>query len=600
MILITDNGQLDLPADFSFEMVQNSPVFSHEGTQSIPTTLPASPRNIETLGYPTRIARNDKYIRKLSAKLYSSIYQKDGQFVIDTAAKKAGIVGAIMLNESDLYSKIKDVKLVEIFGKIIRDDYNASGTPVQSWYNHIFSCMTEEINDDFTAFPVAVNYNEESGYKLLNGPDLTSQSDPWALRWAAREIIQDSETIDVPDGYGIAPFLWLYRVIELIFAEYGYTVTANPFKDIALLKKIVLINNTADTICPGKINYSDLVPTCTVSEFILFLETKFFTHAYITPELKTVDLISMQSILSAPADMDLSARINGEIKQIFSDTKEVDISSDTSLEGANPAMSSIFELAKTYETFINVNETEWLNHTFWQNLVTKRSLVFRKATGEYYDMFYRSIYQRERTPPNSFTRLGTNYFRFFTNKTTAQEYKSNDLMPTIVELNLGTWNTKAAKLVCPFIGESRLRNISREGKDSEAEQKIIIAYAAGKAESNTAIAANYYQGTTQKFNNLGNTWCDSDLTTTDIYKLFFKKWNDVLRTSGTEIECRVDYTDEQLFSLKLQRLKMINGQLLLQKSLSYNVSKKITHNTSKFLFVKGISPGIDDEIPFLI
>jgi len=606
MRLLTEKGQMDLPAGFSFSIEQNSPVFSHEGTQSIPITLPASPRNLQALSYPNRIGRRDKYIRKYTSKLEAGLFQKTGQLVVDSVGSD-GIIGAIMLNESELYTRIKDIKLSDIFSKIIRNDFAAEQNPIEAWYNHIYKCMKGEITDDFTAFPVAVDYNEENGYQLLNCPDYTSTSNPWQLKWAARDIYQGTDSVSVPVGFGITPFLWMWRAIELIFAEFGYSVDKSPFKDNPLLKKIALINNNSDTICKGVINYADLVPTCSISEFLIFIENKFLTHAYIYPEEKSVELISLDTIISSAADEDISLSVDGIIKYLFVDAKEVNIQSNTDLPGAKPAADTIFDLAKNYTALTEINETEWNTYN-WGSLQTfKHHLIIRKSTGQYYDLYYQRVGGRA-----SYIPLGTNYFRFCSDKfSNKMEYKSEDVMPVLVEIRLGLVGELEAAILCLSIGASRTSNISLQKgseKTNNSEQNIIIAYAAGKADE-TAYAANdfhpgtvppkYYLGTTQKRNNAGNAWCDYDLTTTDIYKLFFRNWNGIIKNCTSEIECKVDYSDVQFLSLRHDKLKAYKGQPLLLKSLSYSISNKIIHNLSKFMLIKKQYPLIEEEqIPF--
>lgn len=585
MRLITSKGQLDLPADFSFSIEQQSPVFSREGTQSIPATVPTSVRNLEALGYPTRIGRSEKYLRKMSAKVEAGVFQKDGQLVIDSAMKGTGIVGAVMLNESDLYTKIKDVKLQDVFIKIIRDDFANEANPIEAWYNYLMLCMTGAESDDFTLFPVAVNYNEASGYGLLNSPDHTIAADPWPLRYKTRRVTVGDETQTVPDGYGITPFLWMWRVIELLFAEWNYTIGENPFKSDAHLAKIALLNNTADSICVGKIRYSDLVPSCTVSDFLTFLENKFLCHAYIYPESKTIDIGPLQSVLTTAPDADLSSIINGEIKHIYSDPKEVSLSSDTSLEGAAPAMPTIFDFNKKYKFLAELDEFDWRNNAY------KYTLVKRLATGEYFEILRKMADSSVKR-----NRLGTNYFTHFTGVLTSQEYKADDIVPPMVEIDLGLIGAVMAKIVCPFIGDRRHVN-TEYNDDGESEQKIIVAMAAGHAESDVNVASKAYLGTTQKYNNLGHSWADYDLTTFDLYNLFFKAWNSVLRNSAREIECRVDYPIKQLLSLRLDRLKLIQGQKVLQKSLSYTVGKNVLHNTSSFVIVRPLSPIVEDIEP---
>lgn len=575
MRLITEKGQLDLPSAFSFTIEQNSPVFSNEGTQSIPTNLPTSSRNISALSYPNRLGRSEKFQRKLSAKLEAGVYHKNGQLVIDTSEMKSGIIGAIMLNESDLYSKIKDLKLKEVFKDINRLDYMGESNPVQSWYNRIYNCMAGIANDDFTAFPIAVN-RSDVGYEILNSPDLNSSKDPYALLWQERTILVESEQITVPAGYGITPFLWMYRFLEILFSIYGYTITSNPFKEDTLLKKIVLINNTADTICAGVLKYSDLVPSCSVSEFLIFIEKKFLVHTYINAESKTIELKPLQGVLEAAPDFDIAPFVDGEIKFTFFDPKELDISSDTTLEGASPAAPTLQDLTKKYDSLNEFSEFDWRSRNWIGGPELSRYLIYRKATGEYYEAVSRMI-----SAQKDLTLLGTNYFRHYGNKLSAQEYKAADLMPPMVPIYLGT-----IPIMCPFVGESIHFNTVYKDQKNDVDQKIILAYAAGRAEVDEVATAKYFFGTTQKYNNLGNVWCDHELTAQGLYPQFFEKWDEYLQNSDTQIECKVDYPDKQLLSLKLSCLKSLSGRLLLQKSLSFNVSDKISHNSSVFVVLR--------------
>jgi hypothetical protein len=547
--------------------------------------LPSSARNLESLGYPTRIGRSEKYLRKIPAKIEAGVFQKDGQLVIDSANRSSGIVGAIMLNESDLYTQIKDVKIQDVFIKIIRDDFAAEENPIESWYNYLMLCMSGIESDDFTMFPVAVDYSEDSGYKLLNSPDHTVAADIWPLRYKSRKITIGDESQNVPEGYGITPFLWMWRAIEILFAEWGYNIGENPFRTDPHLSKIVLLNNTADSICVGKIRYSDLVPSCSVSEFLMFLENKFLVHAYINPESKIIDIVPLQSVLSSPPDSDLSSIVNGEIKYVFSDPKEVALSSDTSLDGAAPAMSTIFEFNKKFKFLTELDEFNWRNNAY------KYTLVKRLSTGEYFEILRKVADSSVRR-----NRLGTNYFSHYTGNLAAKEYKADDIMPPMVEIDLGLIGALMAKVVCPYIGERR--HINTEYSDNaESEQKIIIALAAGLAESDVNVISKAYLGTTQKYNNLGHSWADYDLTTFDLYKLFFKGWNSILMNSTREVECRIDYPITQLLSLRLDRLKLIQGQKVLQKSLSYTVGRSIIHNTSSFVLARPLSPVIEDIEP---
>jgi len=583
MKLITEAGELILPEDFSFTIKQNSPAFSLEGSQSIPVTLPASQINYAALNYPERPGKNSKYIRKIPAKLEAGIFHKSGQLVIDTAHKKDGITGAIMINESDLYSQIKDITLEEVFGKIVRTDISG----VENWYSHIYACMVGTAIDDFTAFPVAVNLDDEK-YQLLNGPDTSSELDTWALKYKARRITYDGQAVNVPDGYGITPFLFLWRVLELLFADFDYSIRANPFKSNDFLKKIVLINNTADAICKGSLNYSDLVPSITIAEFVTWLEAKFAIHLYIYPEKKVLDLIGISNVVTSVPQMDVTGILDGNEKYIYSDTQEVNISSDTSLEGASPAADTLIKLGEKYESLNELDEYDWEGNAW------KYSLVFRKATGEYYE-----IHRREGDSSVKKVRLGSNYFTHFTDRLEESKYEAIDLMPTMIEANLGMNGIKKMVVICPYIGDSRHRNTSYTESSSAVDQKIILALNAGLSDEDAVTEAKYNIGTTQKYNNLGVQWSLYDLTAQSLYALFWREWNKVLMNSGVTIEAKIDFTSEQLLSLRIDQPVMLKGQKCLVKNINYSVGKKIVNNTGEYMVLRNLTPIIDDiEVSF--
>ena len=69
-------------------------------------------------------------------------------------------------------------------------------------------------------------------------------------------------------------FLYVWRVLELVFSEFGYTITENPFKTDKELSNLVILNNAADCCVKGKLSYADLMPDCTVEEFLNAIHIK--------------------------------------------------------------------------------------------------------------------------------------------------------------------------------------------------------------------------------------------------------------------------------------------------------------------------------------
>lgn len=588
MKLITAKGELALPNDFSFTIEENSPFFSTEGSQSIPATLPASADTIDKLGQPFRIGRRSKFIRRIPAKLSAGVIHKDGQLVIDKGSVRSGIVGALMLNESDLYSKIKDQQMKEVFGKIIRNDFASAENKVLSWYNYLFSVYTGAAEDDFTLFPVAVNKND-TAYQLLNDPEYTSTSYPWPLKWESRAIYSGSDTINVPAGYGITPFLYLYRVIELLFSQFDYTVRANPFRADPLLKKIVVLNSCADTICTGVVNYSNLVPSITIAEFIQFLNNKYHAQVFVYPESKCVDIRFFESILNESADLDITAYVDGDVSFTYSDQKQVNLVPDNSIEDAAPAMDTFDELAAKYPFIKELDESGFRNDAY------KYSIVYRKATGEYFE-----ILRREGDNTVKRKRLGSNYFRYFKKTMTAEEILAKDKSVPMILKDVGLVGYKMAIVLAPYVRDAVHFNTSYTDEKQDSAQALMVCYAVGSAEENNVTIAKYNFGSTQKFNNLGNLWGSVNINYDDYYPLFWKGYNELLMNSGISLSMKVNYSISDLMSFRLDKLKLYQNSILIPVKRSYNIGRVITHNESEFLSAKALDPVITDVRPVQI
>lgn len=575
MKLLTPKGELILPSDFSFTLEHNSPIFSQEGSQSIPVKLPV--QNNALLDYPDR-PRSSKYNKKLAAKIVSGVFQKNGQLVVEAGSVDDGIIAAIMINESDLYSQIKDTSLPEVFATIERKDISG----VNNWVNHIYDSMVNAYIDDFTAFPVAVNFSDEK-YSLLNGPDTSSSETPWKLRWQPRRVTYDGQAVNVPAGYGLTPFLFLSRLIELLFLHFGYTVRANPFND-GFLKKIVVINNTADSICKGFVNYADLVPSCSIADFIKWLSDKFLMHLYVYPEHKIVDIIPVVDVIKASSQMDVTPKIDGHEKYIYTEQQELRLSSDTSLDKASPATETIFDFARKYPYLTELSEAEFRSDAW------KYNVVKRLSTGGIYEVLRRYNYSGSKI-----VHLGSNYFSYYSGRFKEVKYDAKDIMPPMVEVKLGIKGDKELNIVCPYIGESRHRNTSLKEKKEAAEQKIIIALYAGLSDENNNIEAKYCLGTTQKFNNLGVQWSQHDLTQQSLYTLLFKDYNSILMNSSIEVHAKVDFSIEELLSIKLNKPIMIRGQKAIIKKLNYNISDKRLENvSSEYILTRSLTPMNED------
>lgn len=596
MKLKVNGGELALPEGFSFEIEKNSAFFSDEGSSSVAATLPATPDNLALLAHPTRPARSTRRVDLFPATLSHGIFHKTGQLVVESASDE-GISCALALEDSDFYSQYAETPLKEIFAQKVLTTYS---TP-EAWYNWLFRVYKGEVASDLRIIPVAVS-KDGSKYQVNNEP-VADGNATFGLAHNPRVVLEGGEEVNVPEGYGIAPFLLLSAFLEQLFILCGYTVRANCFATDGDLNRLILLHSCSDVICKGRIDYSDLVPGKSVSEMLEWMRMKFHAQIVCYPASKTVDIILMNDILSAGFDYDLSGKLLEKIVHSFQRASRVVITPDTSLEGAAPAAETIEDMARKYGALVEVEE-----YSGWPELC----LVFRKATGRYYlsRAFFNTITRTGSDGSSSGAAdsdLGTNYFTHDRRDTPDAETMSpEDLMPPMVFVN---------QVLMPYIGPRRHRNTQYKASERDEDQEIIVVEYAGRSSTNGvaliggrsgggrrssgqgAAAGHYFYGTTQKYDNTGTLRSGRyDLTPNGIFDRFFRRYDTMLRNRMVKMEGRFDIPAEVLMTWNMYALKYYGGQHLLPVKMTCEVGRRTRCTSAEFYLVKDYSDA-DEEQP---
>lgn len=586
MKLITEKGEVALPENFSFTIEKESPFHGDSGTASIPVTLPVSQQTFNKLERPERLGRSTTYIRKLKAKLEAGIIHKDGVLVIDTASRAGGVTASLALDESDLYTSYKEKKLTEIFEGVERTDYNS----IVSWVEHLAKCAAGQIDDWFTIATVAVDKEESDGsvtYQFLNDVDVTSSETVWPLIYKTRSIYEGDKEIRVPGGYGIAPFFYLGKFLEQLMLQMGYTLRNNKFKTDSVLKKIILLHNAADAICPGTITISDIVPTCTLSDFLEFLNNRFHAQIFVYPEQKIADVVFFEDLLTSDADVDISAMLDGHISITYPDPKQINLESNTDLDDSEPAEDTIHSFVKKYPVCNSVSEVSFMEDF--------TGVCLRRALGRY----YRGTYDAA-TEKYSYEHLGTNNFNYRLKTLEEEDFSASDASYGMISY-LKNSEYRNRPIVAPYIGEKRHPCTTYIGEDSSSddEQEIILAFAPGAASSNTSIVAGYYLATNQKYDNLGDQWNTWGLNYAEMYPLFWQGYNGLLQNAAPTMNGKFRYSGEQLMSLRLDVKKFFRGMELLMNNISYSIGKAMECAESEYIVLQNLSSPVVDPEPVI-
>lgn len=578
MKLKTDKGELSLPNDFAFEVETTNPAFSDEGDATVPATLPASNENMRLLGYAHRIDRSSRFMKRIPATLSAGAYFKKGQLIVDTIDKNNGIDVSFAIENSDIYSQVKNTGLKEIFKNKVRN-FNS--------VNEIISLLTSiyhnAATDDFTIFPIAVSsYEDDAGkviYQYSNQMNFRSLNPPTGqLVYEARTVVEDGCVMSVPKGYGVSPFLFLHRMIDILFSLIGYDVVENCFSS-SDLKDIVLLNNCADTIVEGYIDYSDLVPSCTVSQFIQFLQDKFNVVIRVDSTKMQVRAMSVSEVIgNKEYDIDIT-----DITDDDSITMEVDETCRVSLssryfEGGEPAAKTLDELIGKYGYCVAMEDGDFnllktLIESGSQNAQCHDCLIYRSYTGGFYEL------QRSLKDGRQLLRyIGTSNFTYDRNNSREIEtHSSDDNIPLTVETE-----DNMLRLYC-YVGE-RLHSHTKvkfKTTSRENEQEIMVCW---NHKGFGSITAKFL-GEDRPF----------DLTPYGMYSRFWSGYNDMLLNNRLTLRAKVIYPKTYLLNLDMTKKKIYKNQLLLPVKTTYNVSSKISNGMSEFILIKEYFDGITDE-----
>ena len=256
-----------------------NPLFNDIGSHSFPVSFSSKlPVVNKAFGFP--VNKETPGASYISARIKDSIIDLIGSWQV-TETNKSTIEAYYKGSNGDFYSMIKDNLLTGIdFGGI---KYPAGvGADVGTVLAH----MTTKMNpvyptDEWAAF-------------LAYMPNTCDGSD------------EEVNPVSHDEGTGIPRFtnvgilnstvyLFVGTVIDYIFAEYGYRIEKNIFREDADLKQLVIFN-TFNRCASDAFDYSKLVPRITIKDFLKAIRNRFNIGFFINEQSRSVKILSFNSI----------------------------------------------------------------------------------------------------------------------------------------------------------------------------------------------------------------------------------------------------------------------------------------------------------------
>jgi len=330
-----------LSPDAKLEVERTNPFFNEYGEQTVPLDLPASEHNRRLLGFPDIFGRREKMVTADASIQDGEYFAQCRQFVL-SATRKGVISTSFYINDGSFYSRIRNVKLKDIFkGEFIPG--------VETVEEGIKFCrgLRDNKNPYYTIFPVLVDNDSglDSGFsfKIINayGKERELDVNAGGKKQTIRTFHPDDNSsecdfynavqrteyvnqipITLPQGYYISPFIRCNYVLERIFKHFGYTLQENFFTETPPFDKMVLVNNVIDVLVNGKIKIADLVPDVTCTDFLAVFRKKFCCEFTSDEGTRTANVIFLRDAVAARPVADLTQSLTAEPTMSYKSSKD--------------------------------------------------------------------------------------------------------------------------------------------------------------------------------------------------------------------------------------------------------------------------------------
>lgn len=380
IIRLKETGEVfDVIPGFKLELNNTSPFFNDLGTKSVTTTLPNTPHNRRLFSFSNRMDTTNKPRKKIDVIVSSGSYIREGvlyEVEPDDPQTSFGVI--IAFNEGIMYEAMADVLLTElsnlpIIVKTVTeliDDMNAL-------------IKTDDISTDLTIFSAILKGNSYTNddteifqYEYLNMIEFTKAT---LIERTTTTVLDDGKPlqIPVPSGYGITPFIRVWKVLELIFSHFGYIINENPFKTDLQLQRLCLANNTLDTIVLGEIRYEQLLPKVTIMQFLQSLYGRFGLRVFFNNNRREINLRLLRTTFIdktySPIEVSSVPYPSPPLP------KQLKLSGSKKLDRSNTETDTFEEFLEKYNNTIGV-------YPYYSGQVDVGGAYFDKRTGLYYQI----------------------------------------------------------------------------------------------------------------------------------------------------------------------------------------------------------------------
>lgn len=566
----TQKGIYDVPGDFQMEVEITSPIYTDKGSQTLASTLPATKRNLYLADYIHRVDIVNAPGKDVMAIIADGIYRRTGKQNITSASRESGIVANFGFDESLMYEAWNNVSLKKLPNLPV---YKPDGG-ITALMEHLSNVMRYNESADYYVFPIQVK-NESSGdvvYPEFVNPIDRAENGTYDLRKNARteKIVISGTLVDVklPTGYGISPFIKVSKILELIFSAYGFKLVENAFVTHYQLKKMVVLNNVADAIVQGQIEYKNMMPDCSVNDFLDALYCRTGAKVFVDGNTKTAKVLLIKDAISANPFANWTLLKSSDLVPNYGAAKQLKLSAGTSFEGADVECDSFEEFLEQYNGIIT--EVKGASPGY---IPDDTYICYQASTGRFY---------KRNVITKNVSLVSSDFFPW--NKKTVN-VESEEVTGADECLPMAFTNS----LLVPqyLAGTVNLNTTLRGAKVEEQKEDtpLCFCFAMGLATDEKGNSSGYYFGSSLCRDPAGNYFRDSSGNTytyslvfrgeDGAFNRFFKDWDAILRHSNHTLTGKFNIDRINLTKIDVGRPLLISGQRLMVESVKHSMPYRI-------------------------
>lgn len=642
-IKTTQGQELNLQVDLHLSIEETSVFDSKQGSYSLPLLLPYTDHNAKVLGLPSNIARKQKFVTSVDVIITAGVWVRHASLQVDESVYNEHIQCTLFLRESPFYSKINDLQLTDVFKGKPADLFPSStgSSKIRELIQYMESVAVGEFDTDYYIFPVCANIEDKeesetaSGgsvtktwqrFKILNRqgtPDANNEFGairnydgvPYYVLDARQfEYADNGVSYELPDGYGITPFLKFTYILREIFNHLGYTLSESIFDTDISFKKMCLLNNTIDAIVTGRIDYSQLVPDVSVSEFFEYVENSFGCEFVIDEMHKTATPRFWNDVLTNQTAGVLSKKYEDYPQITYKPAESIKLKVGRDNKENTPINFESFNelFAKYGPPIYKANYKATVNDLVARD-VQEGNFFYYFADKFVYMLFTLGYmgprYVVEKDTLDYFEKSDTVALREINTQFETVAMKDiatggvtgvkadfdvtinvfpkniNEALNAYLNKTFTTEDRLVAKM--PFIDSYRHLNSvvqkkekkgSKETTVEEKENEVSLPimpcfqYGLAKADADMPNLEKTFFGTTHRYDNRGTTWGTFDLTTKSLYERFWQKFDKVIQSSYHEVSGSAQLSITDVMNLKFDKQYLLDNQTVLPTSIQYELS----------------------------